>query len=85
MIARVEDINCSNINEPNNTLYLFYNYQPWRENSDICDVNRTILSRDVKGFEVGIVNDNLYFNLTIEREIRGIDQNITISKQKVVF
>ena len=82
-IARGEDINCSDTNETN-TLYLIYNYRPWR-GSSICDGNVTTLSKEVKGFEVGLINDSIYFNLTLSRNIRGIDNNITISKQKVVF
>jgi len=88
-IARKKDINftCRNVDnrdDNNNTLYLFYNYRPWR-NKTFCDGNVTILSKESKAFEVGIVNDSIYFNLTLERKIKGSDNNVTISKQKVVF
>ena len=89
-ITRREDIDnympCSDINsaDSNDTLYLFYNYQPWIGDS-FCDGNVTILSKESKGFEVGLINDSIYFNLTLSRHIKGVEQNITISKQKVVF
>jgi len=87
-IARKENIitNCSDVNlsDDNNTLYLFYNYRPWNGDT-FCDGNVTILSKETKGFEVGLINDSIYFNLTLERDIRGSDNNVTISKQKVVF
>ncbi len=87
-ITRREDIDlpCSDVNssDNNNTLYLFYNYQPW-VGDKFCDGNVTILSKEAKGFEVGLINDSIYFNLTLSRKIKGIDKNITISKQKVVF
>ena len=89
-VTRREDIEnylpCSDVNslDNNNTLYLFYNYQPW-VGDDFCDGNVTILSKEAKGFEVGLINDSIYFNLTLSRKIKGIDNNITISKQKVVF
>jgi prepilin-type N-terminal cleavage/methylation domain-containing protein len=76
--------NANDINDTNNTLYLFYNYRPWK-NETFCNGNVTILSQDAKGFEVGIINDSIYFNLTLQRHIRGSDNNVTISKQKVVF
>ena len=82
-IARGDDISCSDTNETD-TLYLIYNYRPWMGNS-ICDGNATILSRETKAFEVGLVNNSIYFNLTLSHHIKGIDKNITISKQKVVF
>ncbi|HIP19954.1 MAG TPA: type II secretion system protein [Sulfurimonas sp.] len=81
-IARGDDINCSDTNQ-SNTLYLFYDYRPW-QNKTICDGNHTILTKEAKAFEIGIINDSLYFNLTLSRKI-GIDTNVTISKQKVVF
>ncbi len=93
-MARGADINISDCIEnynitkkdTNNTLYLFYNYHPWQGES-FCDkdANVTILSKEAKAFAVGLINDSLYFNITLEREIRGTENNITISKQKVVF
>ncbi len=90
-IARREDINtttCSNFaNDKNNTntLFLFYNYHPWKGDYFCKDGSVTILSKEAKAFAVGLINDSLYFNITLERHIRGTENNITISKQKVVF
>lgn len=89
-IARKEDIilPCSGVltNDANvtNTLFLFYNYRPWK-GENFCNGDVTILSKEVKGFEVGLINDSIYFNLTLVRDIRGSDNNVTISKQKVIF
>jgi len=85
----IKDLNISNINS---TLFLFYNYRPWK-NETFCadkqgvnkDGNVTILSTDARGFEAGLVDGNIYFNLTLQKVIRGSDNNVTISKQKVVF
>lgn len=75
-----------------NTLFLFYNYRPW-QNKTFCadpngsgkDGNVTILAYNVKGFEANLVNDSIKFSLTLQKHIRGSDNNVTISKQKVVF
>lgn len=88
-MARGEDIDftCKDVgnrNDNNNTLYLFYNYRPWKSQT-FCDGNVTILTKEAKGFEVGLINDSIYFNLTLEREIKGSENNVTLSKQKVVF
>jgi prepilin-type N-terminal cleavage/methylation domain-containing protein len=83
--VRPEDIN--------NTLFLFYNYRPWKDETFCADPNSggsmegnvTILSSEVSGFESGLINNSIYFELTLQRKIRGTDNNVTISKQKVVF
>ena len=76
------------------TLFLFYDYRPWRGESFCADPNSinasgkvTILSTDASGFEVDFVNENLQFNLSLNRIIKkpGKDLNLTISKQKVIF
>lgn len=99
-IARGKDVNISTCtgytstkNDTNSTLYLFYNYRPWKHETfcgdksigGLRDGNVTMLSKETRGFEVGLINDSLYFNLTLERHIRGSENNVTISKQKVVF
>lgn len=88
-IARKEDITttpCAGVNssDDNNTLYLFYDYRPWN-NQEFCNGKSTILSENVQGFQAGMMNNSLYFNVTLTKEIRGSDTNITISKEKVVF
>jgi len=94
------DLNCNNpdINtsakDYNNTLLLFYNYRPWRQNgvsfcgdrntSALPEGNVTILSKNVSGFEAGVINGTIYFNLTMLKTI-GNEYNVTISKQKAVY
>lgn len=78
-IARGADINMDA-----NTLYLFYNFRPWK-NQSFTDGNFTVLAENVKGFQAGVMNNSLYFKLSLEKEIKGSDNNVTISKEKVVF
>lgn len=91
-IAKGFDVNISTCseynrtkNDTNSTLYLFYNYKPWLGQTFCNDGNVTILSKEAKAFEVGLINDSIYFNLTLERKIKGSENNVSISKQKVVF
>jgi len=102
-IARYEDIeqNASCIQTlgldntiGNNTLFLFYNYRPWRGETFCADPNGsdqngsvTILSTETGAFSADFVNDNLQFTLTLERTIKkpGKDFNVTISKRKVIY
>ncbi len=87
-IARKEDITppCSSVDASDdaNTLYLFYNFRPWKA-QDFCDGNVTVLAEGVRGFKAGVINNNIYFSLSISKEIRGSDNNLSISKEKVVF
>ncbi|WP_331775713.1 prepilin-type N-terminal cleavage/methylation domain-containing protein [Sulfurospirillum sp. 1612] len=99
-IARGADIDLNatcirNLNQSidNNTLFLFYNYRPWK-NQTFCadphggstqDGNVTILSSYVTGFQTGLINGNIKFDVTLTKKIRGSEHNVTISKQKVVF
>jgi prepilin-type N-terminal cleavage/methylation domain-containing protein len=86
-LSNCDSVKDSNITASDNTLLLFYDYYPWKGETFCKDASVTILSNEVKGFEVDFVNENLQFNLTLEREIRkkGKDLKIQISKQKVVF
>ena len=77
-----------------NTLFLFYDYQPWKGETFCADPNGTrkegnvtILSTEVSGFSTDFVNDNLQFSITLGRVIKkpGKDFNVTISKQKVIY
>jgi len=84
-IARGDDINCRSDANETDTLYLFYNYRPWK-GEDFChDANVTVLSKEVSGFEIDLLNGSIFFNLTMKRNIKGSENNVTISKQKVVF
>ena len=83
------------ITDINNTLFLFYNYRPWNNvvGYTFCadlgnvdnDSNVTILSKNVSGFEAGVIDGTIYFNITMNKHIRGSDNNVTISKQKAVY
>ena len=97
-IARGADINLNancikDLNRSDaNILFLFYNYRPWQgetfcadPNGNNQDGNVTILSFDAKGFEVGLENDSIRFSITLQKHIKGSENSVTISKQKVVF
>ena len=86
-IARGEDINCRSDANETNTLYLFYNYRPWKGETFCNDGNVTTLSNEVSGFEIDLLNGSIFFNLTMQRNVpkRSNENSVTISKQKVVF
>jgi len=98
-IARGNDVTMSTCNAPHlsvteNTLLLFYDYRPWRGETFCGDKSSfggirsgkvTLLSNHASGFEAGVINGSIYFNLTLERVIRGSENNVTISKQKAVY
>lgn len=97
-VARGADVNivtCNNINlaTNENTLFLFYNFRPWKGETFCGDKgsfgtkegNVTILSNNVSGFEAGVINGSIYFNITMNKVIRGSDNNVTVSKQKAVY
>lgn len=73
-------------NDNNDTLYLFLDFRPWK-GENLCSLNGRIvpLAENVKGFQAGVINNNVYFNISLEKEIRGSENNVTISKEKVVF
>jgi prepilin-type N-terminal cleavage/methylation domain-containing protein len=84
----IKALNLKN-SEINNTLFLFYNYRPWRgdtfcaDNNGNPEGNVTILAQNVNGFKFKKVNSHLEMFFTFFKK-KG-DINITISKQKVVF
>ncbi|WP_096258231.1 type II secretion system protein [Lebetimonas natsushimae] len=73
----------------NNTLFLFYNFRPWRgetfcaDNNGNPEGNVTVMAQNVKGFKFKKVNSHLEMFFTFFKN-RG-DINISVSKQKVVF
>ena len=76
-------------NELSNTLFLFYNYRPWKgetfcaDNNGTSDGNVTVMAQNVSGFKVKQINAHLELMFTFFKS-RG-DINISISKQKVAF
>lgn len=77
------------------TLFLFYDYKPWAGDTFCADVgsqgtkqgSATVLSSEVSGFEAGLINGNIFFSLSMNRPVprRSNENNVSISKQKVVF
>ena len=97
-VARGEDINTSascikNLDIPNdeinNTLFLFYDYRPWKNETFCADTNGNragkaeILSKNIAGFNIKSINSHLeiFFNAMYQKG----DIVIKVSKQKVVF
>lgn len=85
--------NCSgissedNFTDLDNTLFLFYNYQPYLGETFCGDGgvgNVSILAENVHGFEAVYENDAIRIKLDMNREIRG-SSSVHISKQKVIF
>lgn len=80
------DINTS-ASDFNNTLFLFYNYQPYKGETycgDGGDGNVSILAKDVSGFAVLYENDALRLKLDMTKDIRG-STPVHITKEKVIF
>ena len=75
----------------NNTLFLFYDYQPYRGETFCADAigvpdgNVSVLATDVSGFEAVYINDTIRINLDMNRIIRGSNSSVHITKQKVIF
>jgi len=97
-VARGVDINTSadcitNLNIPNNeinnTLFLFYNYRPWKGETFCADTsgnttgNVEILSKNIAGFNMKSINSHLemFFNAIYKKG----NMVIKVSKQKVLF
>lgn len=76
----------------NNTLFLFYNYRPWKGQTFCADPqggtndsNVTVFAKDVSSFEAGVINGVIYFNVGMQKKIKGSDNTVSISKQKAVY
>lgn len=81
----------SKLKDFNNTLFLFYNYKPFKGETFCGDPNAvgvgdvSILAEDVSAFEAEYVNETIKINLDMNRSIRGSKNNVHISKQKAIF
>ena len=81
--------------EINNTLFLFYNYRPWKKETFCADPNTTnvstegnvsILAKDITAFKVKAVDYHIELKVQFSKSMyKGSDKNITITKQKVTF
>ncbi|RUM56621.1 MAG: hypothetical protein DSY40_01980 [Nautilia sp.] len=84
-----------NSNELNNTLFLFYDYRPWKKDTFCADPNHdndtrngkvAILAKNVTAFRVKAVNNHIELKIQQTKYLyRGSDRNISIAKQKVAF
>ncbi|MCJ7766530.1 MAG: hypothetical protein MUP09_11390, partial [Thiovulaceae bacterium] len=99
-VARGNDIDLNagcitdlNLSVNDDTLFLFYGYQPYNGDTFCADSglkgviegNVTILSYDVKAFNARAVNDVIRLSIESARVIRGATNNVRVSKQKGVF
>ena len=87
----IKDLNISS-DKLDSSLFLFFNYRPWKgetfcadPNGSKKDGNVTLLLNSVKGFEAGFVNDNIFFQLSMDGKIKGSQNRVKVSKQKVIF
>ncbi|RUM61940.1 MAG: hypothetical protein DSZ03_07670 [Sulfurimonas sp.] len=70
------------------TLFLFYNYRPFKGETFCADGgvgDVSVLAEDVSAFRAESVNDALILSIDMNRSIRGSQSAVRISKQKVVF
>jgi len=79
-----------------NTLLLFYNYRPWKNQTFCADPhqNKTeiksgdvaILANNITSFRVQAINSHIELKVQFAKPLyRGNEKNITITKQKVTF
>ncbi len=94
-VTRGEDItdisNCglneSDFKNFNTTLFLFYEYYPYKGETYCGDGGSgkvVVLAEDVSGFRASYVNDTIVLSIDMNRSIRG-SKAVHISKQKAVF
>lgn len=72
-----------------NTLFLFYNYRPWKGESFCADnANQvgqvSILATNVNAFRAQTINGTIRLSIDTNRTVRG-GNPVRLSKQKVVF
>ena len=96
-VARGADINLNSacITELNtsvdaNTLFLFYDYQPYATPSETFCADggagsATILAQDVTAFSAQESNDVIRLSIDMQKEVRGRSCGVHVSKQKAVF
>lgn len=87
------DLNSTCITDLNNsvdenTLFLFYDYQPYKGENFCGDGgvgSASILAQDVTAFTAEAVNDIIRLSIDMKRDIRGRSCGVHVSKQKAVF
>jgi len=94
-VARGADINLAstcitdlNTITDENTLFLFYDYQPFKGENYCGDGGigkATILAQDVSAFSAQEVNNIIRLSIDMDKTIRGRTCGVHVSKQKAVF
>jgi prepilin-type N-terminal cleavage/methylation domain-containing protein len=70
------------------TLFLFYNYQPFKGETFCADGgsgNIAVLAEDVSAFKAEYINDTIRLSIDMNQSIRGSKSAVHITKEKVVF
>ena len=71
-----------------NTLFLFYDYQPYKGENFCADGgvgNAVVLAQDVTAFSAQESNDVIRLSIDMKRDVRGRTCGVHVSKQKAVF
>lgn len=75
-----------------NTLFLFYDYQPYKGETFCADGglgasagSATVLAQDVTAFSAQESNDVIRLSIDMKRDVRGRICGVHVSKQKAVF
>lgn len=94
-VARGADVNLAsscitdlNTSTNENTLFLFYDYQPYKGENFCADGGvgkASVLAQDVTAFSAQGINNVIRLSIEMQRNIRGKTCGVHISKQKAVF
>jgi len=94
-VSRGADINLAsscitdlNASTDANTLFLFYDYQPYKGETFCADAGAgkaAVLAQDVSAFSAQEVNDIIRLSIDMDKNIRGQTCGVHVSKQKAVF
>ena len=71
-----------------NTLFLFYDYHPYKGENFCGDGgvgSATVLAQDVTAFSAEESNDVIRLSIDMQRDVRGRTCGVHVSKQKAVF
>lgn len=78
----------STLKDVSNTLFLFYNYRPFKGETFCADGgvgDVVVLAEDVSAFRAESVNDAIILSIDMNRSIRGSQHAVHITKQKAVL
>ncbi len=86
-------LNLPTTSDVNNTLLLFYDYRPWKDEESFCADNAaanrvgkvTILATQVNAFRAQTINGTIHLSIDMNHTVRGSNNPVRLSKQKVVF